>query len=137
MLGCSDGGSSETGTYSEAETEADMSVVELDRPSATKTVEEIQLNIEQSPYLDGVHLKNEVDCADCHEQADQDKISIPSKEVCIDCHGDYDALTQKLMLREEYQIYNPHGSPHGDEDCFTCHHIHRPFELLCRTCHVV
>ena len=80
------------------------------------------------------HLKNGLQCADCHHQEDPTKAAA-SDDSCVPCHGDYPAMaayTRNLPV-------NPHNPParagHPAFLCTECHHQHRPAEVTCLTCH--
>lgn len=112
----------------------------MDQREQTKklTIKQVKLQIETSEYLDNLHLKNDVNCQDCHGKVNENQpLIIPGNKVCIKCHGNYEKLARELQKKEKWKTYNPHYSPHGEDSCVTCHKSHQSFELTCSICHPV
>jgi hypothetical protein len=78
------------------------------------------------------HIKNGLNCNDCHETVNVVVGAKVGKTKCLSCHGSYEELakrTSKIRL-------NPHVDYHlGELDCNVCHHGHRLDENHCVSCH--
>ncbi|WP_425804449.1 cytochrome c3 family protein [Desulfitobacterium sp. Sab5] len=100
-----------------------------------------------SNLLANSHAKAGVKCHDCHEsslsiQAEEGMKYItgnyesPMKtrefpqEMCLKCHN-YDDVKAKTNFDES----NPHDSHNGELQCYTCHKMHEPSQVLCTQCH--
>lgn len=104
--------------------------------NVTITLDQVLSKINGSPYLDNAHYQNEIKCESCHGQLKEgEQVNIPEMKVCLDCHGSYQDLGEKLKEKEQWKNYNPHYSAHGEDACITCHKSHKPFELTCSGCH--
>jgi len=68
-------------------------------------------------------------CEDCHKE-NSPKDQVPTA-ICIKCHGDQ----AKIAERTREIIPNPHDSHLGNLKCEFCHHIHKPSENYCMSCH--
>jgi len=83
--------------------------------------------------LIAVHRSAGVNCAQCHQEKPPSRA--PSSDTCIGCHGDQQAVAKKT----ESASPNPHAAPHpppsGGDACTDCHHVHRPSEVTCTSCH--
>lgn len=79
------------------------------------------------------HQKAGLTCESCHKEAPPK--DLVKGEKCLTCHGDL----QKLITKSAKAVPNPHASPHlapGEQPrCEECHHIHKPSEVSCLTCH--
>ncbi|WP_456635231.1 cytochrome c3 family protein [Bradyrhizobium sp. USDA 10063] len=79
------------------------------------------------------HHSAGLSCAQCHDERPP-KVS-PSVDKCLSCHGDQQSLARKT----EQTFPNPHASPHAApgevQVCADCHHVHRPSEVTCSSCH--
>jgi hypothetical protein len=109
---------------------------------------------ENSSLLVAAHREDDVTCLQCHDaslrqQMDEgvkwatgdfkDPMEVrrfASKEFCLveGCHAPFDELVQ---LTENYQgtNRNPHMSPHGQNECYNCHNVHKQSNLYCNQCH--
>lgn len=81
--------------------------------------------------LSHIHLANDMDCMDCH---DQKPFAFVSTDRCRECHGDPEEISALTQSKVEF---NPHESPHygNDMDCDLCHHLHAKSENVCGDCH--
>jgi hypothetical protein len=79
------------------------------------------------------HEKAGLTCQSCHKELTPPAI-VPGAQ-CMTCHGDL----KKLISKSSKAIPNPHASPHitpGEQPkCEECHHIHKPSEVSCYSCH--
>jgi fumarate reductase flavoprotein subunit len=94
------------------------------------TADQVKANLATSLYHDRVHMQKGLDCTACHKQAAFD--TIPKKETCLTCHGPSYA---DLATKTATQTPNPHKSHLNDEECSSCHGVHRPFVFVCQSCH--
>jgi Cytochrome c3 len=87
----------------------------------------------QDRLLIAAHRTTGVTCAQCHQE--KPPARSPSSNVCLTCHGDQQALAKKT----EGASPNPHAAPHATpgetQVCTECHHVHRPSEVTCTSCH--
>ena len=66
-------------------------------------------------------------CAKCH----QEKPSAPvPAAVCSGCHPN---IAKSETIRDK--LPNPHNAHMSYEDCASCHHVHKPSENQCGSCH--
>lgn len=100
-----------------------------------------------SNLLANSHAKAGVTCHDCHESS----LSIQTeeglkfvtgnyesplktmqfpKEMCLKCHN-YD----KVKVKTNFAESNPHDSHNGELQCYSCHKMHEPSQVLCSQCH--
>lgn len=79
------------------------------------------------------HRDKGLTCGSCH--AEQPPRLKPADSVCARCHGDQ----ARLAILTSKASPNPHASPHLSPGetlaCGDCHHVHRPSEVSCTTCH--
>ncbi|MCK9392410.1 MAG: cytochrome c3 family protein [Syntrophales bacterium] len=79
------------------------------------------------------HVKAGLTCQSCHKESPPKDV-VPGMQ-CMTCHGDL----KKLLEKSSKAIPNPHASPHiapGEQPkCEECHHIHKPSEVSCSSCH--
>jgi hypothetical protein len=79
------------------------------------------------------HEKAGLTCQSCHKESPPQAV-VPGAQ-CMICHGDLKKLIEKSIKA----IPNPHASPHiapGEQPkCEECHHIHKPSEVSCYSCH--
>ena len=79
------------------------------------------------------HEKAGLTCQSCHKESPPQAV-VPGAQ-CMICHGDL----KKLIEKSSKAIPNPHASPHiapGEQPkCEECHHIHKPAEVSCSSCH--
>lgn len=73
---------------------------------------------------------NTLACNVCHVNG---TAQAPVKETCLSCHGPFAALAAKTEKLNP--AFNPHNSHRGQEDCTTCHGVHRQSALACNDCH--
>ncbi|SDE57017.1 cytochrome c3 family protein [Sporomusa acidovorans] len=93
------------------------------------------------------HADAKVNCHDCHEpsfsqQAEEGFKYVTGdfeepmqqqkfpKEMCLKCH-DY----EKVKAKTSSDKYNPHDSHNGEQECYTCHSMHRQSTVQCAQCH--
>lgn len=79
--------------------------------------------------LHDMHQQAGIACTACHQETPA--AAAPPDATCVACHG--------TMLDGAQLAPDPHRSPHlsaGEVPvCSDCHHIHRPSEVSCVTCH--
>lgn len=79
------------------------------------------------------HQKAGLTCQSCHKESPPKDV-VPGAQ-CMTCHGDM----KKLLEKSSKAVPNPHASPHiapGEQPkCEECHHIHKPSEVSCTSCH--
>lgn len=79
------------------------------------------------------HEKAGLTCQSCHRESPPQAV-VPGTQ-CLTCHGDL----KKLLAKSSKAVPNPHASPHitpGEPPkCEECHHIHKPSEVSCYSCH--
>jgi hypothetical protein len=79
------------------------------------------------------HQKAGLTCQSCHKESPPTAV-VPGAQ-CMTCHGDL----SKLLAKSSRAVPNPHASPHiapGEQPkCEECHHIHKPSEVSCYSCH--
>ena len=73
---------------------------------------------------------NTLACNVCHVNGIS---QAPTKETCLSCHGPFEALAKKTEKLNP--AFNPHNSHRGQEECTTCHGVHRQSSLACNDCH--
>ena len=71
-----------------------------------------------------------LECTACHTTSVP---KTPEKSACLACHGSYAALAEKTATLNP--AFNPHSSHRGQEDCASCHGVHKPSQLTCNDCH--
>jgi hypothetical protein len=88
-----------------------------------------------SSFLDNLHAKASLSCANCHGK-DMPKLdSTVTNAKCLDCHGPIDQLAQKTEPAD-FKDRNPHRSHLGEIDCTVCHKAHGESKIYCLQCHV-
>lgn len=88
-----------------------------------------------SNFLDNLHAKASLSCANCHGK-DMPKLdSTVTNAKCLDCHGPIDQLAQKSEPAD-FKDRNPHRSHLGEIDCTVCHKAHSESKIYCLQCHV-
>jgi hypothetical protein len=82
--------------------------------------------------LHDVHSKAGIQCAACHQRMPPEPK--PPDTACVACHG-----TMLTPAGRVPRSPDPHASPHlasGEVPaCSECHHVHKPSEVTCVTCH--
>ena len=89
---------------------------------------------EKQNYLKDYHEEAELSCEDCHNDTVKNETQIKvTTDVCLECHGDMEAVAQLTADIDP----NPHDSPHYGPylDCALCHHEHSLSENYCINCH--
>jgi hypothetical protein len=87
-----------------------------------------------SVYMDNLHAKAGISCANCHGK------ELPTFDVtventrCLACHGPMEALVKKTEP-PEFKDRNPHQSHLGDIACTVCHKAHSESKVYCLGCH--
>lgn len=79
------------------------------------------------------HRAAGLNCAQCHEE--KPPARTPSIRVCTGCHGDQQALARKTENASPNPHAPPHAAPGETQACTECHHVHRPSEVTCTSCH--
>jgi len=74
-----------------------------------------------------------LNCAQCHEE--KPPAHTPSASVCMGCHGDQQAIARKTESASPNPHAPPHSAPGETQVCTECHHVHRPSEVTCISCH--
>jgi len=87
-----------------------------------------------SEYMDNLHAKASVACANCHGK----ELPLPDATVdntkCLDCHGPMDQLAKKTEPAD-FKDRNPHKSHLGEIACTVCHKAHGESKVYCLSCH--
>lgn len=87
-----------------------------------------------SAYIDNLHAKAFISCANCHGK----ELPVPDATVenkkCLECHGPMDQLAKKTEPTE-FKDRNPHKSHLGDVACTVCHKAHSESKVYCLSCH--
>jgi Cytochrome c3 len=83
--------------------------------------------------LVAIHHSAGIDCAQCHQE--KPPSHAPSSDTCIGCHGDLQAVAKKTENASPNPHAPPHAPPNGNMACTECHHVHRPSEVTCSSCH--
>lgn len=101
-----------------------------------------------SDYSAYKHAVSGISCQRCHERnvgtmvheiavTVTGQVTAPppgfalSSSECTRCHGDLEQLATLTTGLSR----NPHASPHGDQECSTCHKVHAPSVDACAACH--
>jgi len=79
---------------------------------------------EAAQLLADTHKTAGNSCKDCHVKPIKEGVA---SDVCLTCHGDYKELTAADI--------NPHDSHMVYASCVECHHVHKPSENQCLSCH--
>ena len=96
---------------------------------AEKTVEkpaEVEKAPEVKQLLLDTHKAAGITCKDCHKKPPKEGVA---NDVCLTCHGDYKKLATSKI--------NPHDAHMVFPKCGDCHHIHKPSENKCLSCHKI
>lgn len=92
----------------------------VEKPAAVEEAPEV------SKLLADTHKAAGILCNKCHEKMPP-KDDIPSS-ACLACHANYKELTAALKI-------NPHDAHVTYTRCGECHHVHKPSEVQCLSCH--
>lgn len=103
-------------------------------PAAPKAPAISPQTVAKSAFLDGIHARNKIGCADCHGKKPPQVGDTVANAVCTGCHGSYEALAKK-SVPAKYPKRNPHASHLGDIDCVVCHKAHEASVSYCTGCH--
>ena len=76
------------------------------------------------------HKTAGLNCDACHAE-NPPMVSAPM-EVCMSCHGNYEAIAEKTR---KVTPHNPHESHQGEVECGECHHVHKASVDYCGQCH--
>lgn len=98
-------------------------------------IKEIFLSWADSSFLDNLHAKASLSCANCHGKELPKLDSTLANAKCLDCHGPIDQLAQKSEPAD-FKDRNPHRSHLGEIDCTVCHKAHSESKIYCLQCHV-
>lgn len=79
--------------------------------------------------LRGKHKEMNLTCETCHGQTKPREI--PEDTVCLQCHGDREAIKAKTTKLKP----NPHYGHDDSIECGACHKQHEPSVLACNQCH--
>lgn len=82
-------------------------------------------------FLADRHVERGLKCESCHTPDMKIKTS-GDYDVCVDCHGDYNAMIKKTEGRYET---NPHAQHEGALPCTECHKGHKAGVNYCGECH--
>ncbi|KUO49008.1 MAG: hypothetical protein APF76_10280 [Desulfitibacter sp. BRH_c19] len=128
-----------TDKENEEEKPKDVELIEPKPLKSARSIDHIMAQVNNSPYLDNVHINKNVSCTDCHGTLNENEpVKLPEDKVCLDCHKvTYEELAERVGSKDEYKLINPHSPAHGREACITCHKSHEAFEFTCRECHTV
>jgi hypothetical protein len=85
---------------------------------------------ETEGFLSGKHIKNGINCEDCHSGEKEPKTNA-DVQPCLDCHGGYAGMAEATETLE----VNPHASHEGELPCSECHKSHTPSIDYCEQCH--
>ncbi|MFB3924704.1 MAG: cytochrome c3 family protein [Syntrophales bacterium] len=97
-------------------------------------MEKVFLSWAESPYLDSIHAKKNVDCMGCHGKSLPREGDTVNNDRCLACHGPLDKLEAKTAPKD-FPDRNPHKSHLGDVACTVCHHAHSVSKTYCLECH--
>ncbi len=104
----------------------------------------------ESTLLANKHAEADLVCHNCHEssiaiQAEEGikfitgDYQVPlekrefSQDFCLECHDDFETA---IKTATNFTDSNPHDSHNGDLECYVCHSMHQPSEVLCSQCHI-
>ncbi|MEN6467506.1 MAG: cytochrome c3 family protein [Smithella sp.] len=115
-------------------------LVDVKESWGTPTQEDLNLMREiftswaSSEYMDNLHAKAFISCANCHGK----ELPAPDTTVengkCLECHGPMDQLVKKTEPAE-FKDRNPHKSHLGEIACTVCHKAHSESKVYCLGCH--
>jgi hypothetical protein len=88
----------------------------------------------ESPYLDAVHAKKDIDCMGCHGKSLPKEGDTVENDRCLACHGPLDRLQAKTAPKD-FPDRNPHKSHLGEIACTVCHRAHSESKVYCLECH--
>lgn len=93
-------------------------------------------NLQQTYHIKPHHQAVQLQCKNCHIQADRNEFKPLHTEDCLACHGSAEKVARRTQFMDSNHT-NPHNSLHDgtDLDCHECHKEHRPSANLCQTCH--
>jgi fumarate reductase flavoprotein subunit len=83
----------------------------------------------QASLLGEKHRTVAVPCTGCHTETPPK--APPQGATCLGCHGGHDKVAARTGKLEP----NPHASHLGRIGCDKCHHVHKPSENYCGSCH--
>lgn len=81
--------------------------------------------------LHDVHRNAGVGCVACHQETPP--ALAPPDATCVACHGTMLDTGPHALSPDPHR--SPHLGPGETPACSDCHHIHRPSEVTCVTCH--
>lgn len=87
-----------------------------------------------SAYMDNLHAKAFVSCANCHGKELPAPDATVENKKCLECHGPMDQLAKKTEPAE-FKDRNPHKSHLGEVACTVCHKAHSESKVYCLSCH--
>lgn len=87
-----------------------------------------------SGYMDNLHAKASVSCANCHGKELPAPDTTVENNKCLECHGPMDKLAKKTEPAE-FKDRNPHKSHLGEVACTICHKAHAESKVYCLECH--
>lgn len=82
-------------------------------------------------FLADRHVERGLKCESCHTPDMKIKTS-GDYDICVDCHGNYNAMIKKTEGRYET---NPHAQHEGALPCTECHKGHKAGVNYCGGCH--
>lgn len=97
-------------------------------------MKEIFTSWASSEFMDNLHAKASVSCANCHGRELPASDSTVENPKCLECHGPMDQLAKKTEPAE-FKDRNPHKSHLGEIACTVCHKAHSESKVYCLSCH--
>lgn len=84
-------------------------------------------------FLGDRHVERGLKCDSCHTPDNKIKQS-GDYDVCVTCHGDYDAMIKRTAAKYQGKV-NPHAQHEGVLPCVECHKGHKKSVNYCGGCH--
>ncbi len=99
-----------------------------------KLIREIFESWASGDFLDHLHAKGSISCANCHGKAFPGFDVTVENKRCLECHGPMEQLVKKTEP-PEFKDRNPHESHLGEIACTVCHKGHSESKVYCLECH--
>ncbi|MCJ8499881.1 cytochrome c3 family protein [Desulfatitalea alkaliphila] len=87
-----------------------------------------------SGFLDHLHARAGIGCADCHGRRLPPAETTLTNEQCLACHGPLEKLVER-STPSDFADRNPHQSHLGEIACTVCHKAHMASSVYCLGCH--
>jgi hypothetical protein len=88
---------------------------------------------EKISLLGNRHKDTGIECEGCHKEKPP-KEKVPTA-VCLSCHKDFSKTSpSNKNAKKGDHPKSPHDQ-YEISECGLCHHIHRPSEDVCKSCH--